>query len=271
MARFATKCLLLGGAGLGLAMMAQLTMEPSSNAKVAQSPALAAFAEEVDPLAKGEGEAQVKDGKLGVTARFPGVPLDMSAMIGWKKSKPPLRASFSFDFPYKGYLRAGQVSIETNLPSFPAAVNVDDKFRRAFRPRSNMQLEYELLARTSCAGENKPLRVVFMVRTRVVRFYDDGHLAFSAGPDEDGPTWAKGTPVRGPNGNQSEVVGRIEARPATYLPWSVLLIEAPPEAEAWFVTDFVRGTDEEPETLSLVHGFYEEVGMVQEARKPEKT
>jgi len=213
----------------------------------------------------GDGQVRVSDGKLSVMCNLPSLPADMVLLLGVPKtwpSKPPIYARLSFEFPYKGHLRARSITIETNLPAVAPTANVDGEFRRRYKPRSNLLLEYELLASTREPGEQKPLTIAFLARARLVRLYDDGYLHYSAGPGELGHTWLTGTPVYAPSGMASKEVGRIEARVAHLYPWSYVLLDVPKEAEAWFLSGYVRGDeDAEPRILCLARGCYEEAPM----------
>ncbi|MBE3123398.1 MAG: hypothetical protein IMZ65_01170 [Planctomycetes bacterium] len=219
-------------------------------------------------IRKGEGKARIKDGQIEVTVSLPEVlsssgpaffDLMLDAPKDWTRQK--IHANLSFDFPYRGYLRAGQVTIESNLPGWPAHANVDKTFLRGIKPRSDLQLEFELLAWTWQAKKEDPLKVVFMVRARLVRYYCDAELGFALPGGEDGPTWAKGTPVYASLGGDSKQVGLIEARPSEPLPWAYVLIDAPPGAEEWFRSGFVRGGESfgQPKILRLSAGTYEQV------------
>jgi len=209
----------------------------------------------------GKGSAEVTDDVLHIEATFPKMPCDMETLLDLPNTDGlPLDARLVFKFPYRGYLRAGAVLINTDLPALPAVSNVDDVFRQRYAPRSRLSLEYELLASTYEPGAKQRLSMVFMVRVRLVQMYDDADLGYSAPSGEEGHSWPQGTPVYAPSGADSEEVGRVEARPARRLPWAYVLIKAPRHAEAWFRSGVVKeGRLKRARTLCLVHGYFEKV------------
>ena len=210
----------------------------------------------------GEGQATVADGRFRVAGNLPTLDTTMHILLAAPKTwegKWPVHARFVFDFPYKPYLRAGRVSIETNLPSIPATARIDSETRASLRPRSNLLLEYELLASAYHPAEEQPVNVTFMVRARLVFLYDDADLGYGAGPDENRPTWLKGTPVVAPRGEASKAVRRIETRPAFRCRWSYAIIQAPEGFQEWFSRETMHGDRMSgPQTLCLVQGCYEE-------------
>jgi len=264
MARF---CMTLGVVSITVVPWLLLKAAPANEAPFGAAPARPApkpFARlETLGQSGGDGQVRVSDGKLSVMCNLPSLPADMDLLLAVPKtwpSKPPIYARLCFEFPYKGHLRAGSITIETNLPAVAPTANVDGEFRRRYKPRSNLLLEYELLASTREPGEQEPLKIAFLARARLARLYDDAYLHYSAGPGDLGHTWLTGTPVYAPSGMASKEVGRIEARVADLYPWSYVLLDVPKEAEAWFVSQYVRGGDEvaQPRILCLARGCYEQ-------------
>ena len=138
---------------------------------------------------------------------------------------------YDFELLKHRVLRLKSVRIDTNLPPLAATANVEMDVLSKYKPRASVALEFELLiANWLPDGEREP-RSQFMVRSRLVRFFDDGELSYVP---RDRLSWLRGAPIVVGQGAPEEEATQLEVRPRLDQNWGYAISEAPETLSSWY-------------------------------------
>jgi len=167
----------------------------------------------------------------------------------------PVNVKYTFQFHNWWAMRVDQLGIETNLPRVPAKLNPDPSVRRTWPPQARVMLEFEVMLSSIWDHQARPARAKMMVRSRLVKLYDDGSVASE--PSQPSVSWFLPAIIWGPRGFDSGEDGRFESRWYECWPWAYTILDVPDDMPPWWPRALDRSElIGKPMLLVVAHGYY---------------
>ena len=168
---------------------------------------------------------------------------------------------YSFGFACTPLMRPSSMDLHTNLPMIESRANAAEGEKQMYLPRSKVAIDFQLMFvfRAANSGEKPNLKAV--LRSRIVRYWDDEDIQQFLLWPEKGYTWLAGVPVFAPLPHSSEC-GRIDGRAESAAPWAYTYVDLGDEQEFWAASMWVRGQHDSPAlVITVAEGRYPDQTM----------